>query len=282
MAHLPQQKLNLLYNQYGEQEIAFNRSIIQTTGLKTENVFIKVRNDQWPCVLYSCSMRNARIIINLDQTNFEQLKNANNLISLRLSFFPQPLKKPINFFIPSSVVGYNSFKLKQQNTFLMNIEFSQKPPEDHIEILGKIIETAQNFERRKELRVPIDEKILGKLQLTTNKLVALVDRIKRPCILRNLSASGCLLIMACNPKFVINKEIIILLITVNLEEPLAIAGKIVNSNIVEGRQDMAALGVAFDKDKIPHGFKDLINNYLDELESIVKSKRISKDQVNHE
>ena len=151
MAVLPNQKLSAFYQEFSDQEIAFNKSILNVTGLEPKMVYIKVRGDQWPCVVYSCSMKSSKIIINLDHNSFEEIKKAKNFVSLRLSFRPKHTKAPINFFIPSIVKGYNTFKLKNQNSFLMSLEFTQKPPDDLIEIIGRIFESIKNFEKRRWL-----------------------------------------------------------------------------------------------------------------------------------
>ena len=147
MASFSAQKLNQYYDNYKKKEIAFNKSIIKLLGLETKKVFLKIKGDTWPCILYSCSMSNAKIIINLDNSGFEEIKKAKNFVNLRLSFFPAESKSPIMFFVPSIVKGYNVFNIKitGQTPFLMTIEFSQKPPDDLIEILGKVFEINENF-----------------------------------------------------------------------------------------------------------------------------------------
>lgn len=272
MATLQTSKLRSFYENYGNKEIAFNKSIIKVTGLETKKIFVKIRGEQIPCVLYSCSMKTTRVIVNLSNSDFEEIKRAKNFVSLRLSFNPKLSKEPVVFFVPATVKGYNSFGAKNQSIFLMSLEFNQKPPDDLIEIMGKIFESIENFEKRKELRIDLSTKVIGALGLGSNKGISLIDNIKRPCIVRNISPSGCFIVMLCNPKFILQKDVQLFLVTKGGGQ-VGLLGKIVRSEPIEGRADMHGLGIQFVREKIPYEYKEMINIYIDELELIAKRNR---------
>lgn len=278
MATLPTQKLNILYESYKSKEIAFNKSIRAVTGLEAKKVCVKIHGDQWPCVLYSCSMTTAKVIITLDNAGFEEIKRAKNIISLKLSFFPKNSKSPITFFVSAFVKGFNVFKLQHDSSFLMSLEFTQKPPDDLIEIIGKIFESISNFEKRSELRINLDPKVVSDMGLVSNNAYVLIDNIKRPCILRNVSPSGCAIILVCNPKFVVNKKAVVGFYHIDSTEPIHIDAVIKRYEDVSGRTDIFLLGLLFDSDKIPYEFKSLINDYIDKLEDMAKFKRIPGSQ----
>ena len=82
MAILPSQKLQELYEQYGTREIAFNKSIRNVTGLDPQKICLKIGSEHLPCVLYSCSMNDAKVIMPLDTEAFEIIKRAKNLVNL--------------------------------------------------------------------------------------------------------------------------------------------------------------------------------------------------------
>lgn len=273
MPTLPAQKLRGFYESYSEREIAFSRSILNITGLETRKVFIKIRGEQWPCVVYSCSMKSAKVIIKLDAEDFEAIKKAKNFVSLRLSFAPKHLKSPILFFVPAVVKGFNTFKLKKQNSFLMTLDFTQRPPDDLIEIIGKIFLSIENFEKRRELRINLDNNVVKQFGLKSTQTVTVIDNIKRPGIMKNLSSSGCFLIMVCNPKFIMNKQIKLIIASAYYSSLIEIEGTIVRAEEVTGRKDIFGLGVVFDKTKIPFEFKEMMNEYLDNLEEMARQKR---------
>lgn len=274
MPSISNQKLFQYYEKYNSKEIAFNSSIIKIVGLEPKKIFLKIKGDPSPCLLYSASMKQAKIIINLDTQTFEEIKKANNFVNLRLSFFPKEAKNPITFFVPSIVKGYNIFKVKSgnQTPFLVTLEYTQKPPDDLIEILGKIIDTSENFEKRKSLRINLEGKIISDIGLSTSRSYAVIDKIKRTCIIKNISAYGCMIILACIPKFIMNKDIMVNLFLIDKTEPLQISGKIVRYEEVANRRDIYGIGIEFYEKDIPYEYKILINNYLDKLEELVKKK----------
>jgi hypothetical protein len=271
MANLSSQKLTFFYDQYADKEIAFSSSILKVTGLETKKVFLKVKAEHVPCILYSVSMKLAKIIISLDAAGFEEIKIAKNFVNLRLSFFPKDAKSPVTFFVPAVVKGYNTFNAKA-STFLMSLEFSQKPPDDLIEILGKILELSENFEKRKTLRINIEGKVADDLGLCSVKNILVIDNIKRPCIIRNISASGCLVVMSCNPKFIMNKKVVMYLPVKSNPEPMIFEGTITRFEEVVDRKDLYSIGIQFIEDKIPFQFKEMLNDYMDKLEGMMKKK----------
>ena len=228
MASLPTQILNGMFEKYATKEVAFNKSIRSATGLEPKKILLKIRGDQWPCVLYSCSMTSAKIIISLDNEGFDEIKKAKNIVSLKLSFFPRNAKNPVTF-VSSLVKGYNVFKLQQGSSFLMSLEFSQKPPDDLIEIIGTLFQSIENFEKRKELRINLEQKVVSDMGLASANGIVEIDNIKRPCIIRNVSASGCAIILVCNPKFLIEKRSLISMHHIDEEEPIVVEGVIKRS-----------------------------------------------------
>ena len=190
MATLPSQKLQELYEEYGSKEIAFNKSIRTATGLDTQKFCLKIGGEHLPCILYSCSMNDAKVIMPLDTEAFEMIKRAKNLMNLRFAFCPKKTKAPIIFFVSSIIKGFTSFELQHESSYLVSLEFNQRPPDDLIETIGTIFQSIENFERRRELRITLDSNVVNDMEITSVNTYCVVDSIKRPCILKNLSASG--------------------------------------------------------------------------------------------
>lgn len=274
MATLPSQKLQELYEEYGSKEIAFNKSIRTATGVDTQKICLKIGGEHLPCILYSCSMNDAKVIMPLDTEAFEMIKRARNLVNLRFAFCPKNTKAPIIFFVSSIIKGFTSFELQHESSYLVSLEFNQRPPDDLIETIGTIFQSIENFERRRELRITLDSNVVNDMEITSVNTYCVVDSIKRPCILKNLSASGCGIIMMCNPKFLINKKITIAIYLYSRKEPILLEGEIKRSEGIEGRHDLYLMGILLNSDEIPYSYKDMINSYIDHLESILKHKRV--------
>jgi hypothetical protein len=271
MAQLATHALKMLYKNYADREIAFNNSVIKVSGLEPKQVYLKVKGEQWSCVLYSCSMQSAKIIVNMDPQGFEILKQAKNFVNLRLSFLPPDHKNSIVFFIPTHIEGYKNFSENHKNTYLMNLKFTHKPPEDLIEILGSIIKEKEEFDKRQDIRISLEGKIIYDMGLSSNRGLALVENSKRTCIIRNLSSNGAMILMNCSPDNLIDKNIKILMVVSGSKVPLAIDGVIKRSESIQGRDDIHGIGVAFSKEVIPIEYQKMLNTYLNKLEKIAKN-----------
>lgn len=279
MATLPSQRLQELYEEYGTREIAFNKSIRNVTGLEPTKICIKIGNDHFPCVLYSCSMNDAKVIMPLDTETFETIKRAKSLVNLRFAFSQKNSKNPIVFFVSSIIKGLTSFKLQHESSYLIALEFNQRPPDDLIEIIGVIFQSIENFEKRRELRINLDAKVVSDMEITSVNTYCVVDSIRRPCILKNLSASGLGIIMMCNPKFLLNKKITVAIYLYDYNEPILLDGEIKRFDTVEGRNGLYLMGVLLNKDEIPYGYKNMINGYVDRLEHMLKHKRVTNATI---
>jgi len=265
--------INKLYLDYADKEIAFyNKSIIKITGLDTKRVSIKVKGEQWTCILYTCSMKGAKIIIGMDKDAFESLKMANNLVNLNLAFNKQEEKDPIIFFIPASVEGYKEFSDSHKDTYIFNLTFSQKPSDELIEIISSIIEEREKFEKREDKRININSKIAVDLGLSSVNVISEIDKIKRKSILRNISNKGASILLSCIAKFLINKKVVLYLTSPLMKSVIPLSGQVRWTNEVEGRKDISEVGVEFDKEKIPLEYKHLMNAFFDKLEAMARQK----------
>jgi hypothetical protein len=265
--------ISKMYNDYADVELAFyNKSISKITGLDPKRVSIKVKGEQWNCILYTCSMKSAKVILGMDKDAFENLRDAKNYVNLNLAFFRDQDKDPVSFFIPSIVESFKGFSDKHKDTFIFNLNFTQKPSDDLIEIISDIIEEKEKFEKRKNTRINVNNKIVQDIGLTSPNVIVEIDKIKRSSILRNISTTGASLLLSCIAKFLIDKSIILYLNYPALKSVIPIIGEIIWSNVVEGRKDINEIGIEFDVDNIPMEFKHLMNAFFDKLEAMSKQK----------
>lgn len=280
MSLVSQHKLNILFEKYRDREIAFTKSMMHLTRLDPANIYVKVKSTVIHCIIYSCSMKSVKVIVNLSQDDFAQIQTAKNLVNIRFSFKPKASAKrqdPIVFFIPSLVKGFNKFEINKKNAFLISADFVQKPPDDLIEILGRTIEVAENFEKRKNIRIPINDTIIKEIGFVSGKVVSIIDNIKRPSIIKNISSGGCLIILSCVPKFLVGKDISIQLVHKDSMSIVVLYGKVLRFESIENRTDIFGLGISFYEDKIPFVYKELLSDYLDTLERKLASQK-NRDQ----
>jgi PilZ domain len=265
--------INKLYNEYSDVEIDFrDKSISKLTGLDPKKVSLKVKGEQWDCTLYSCSMKCAKVVVKMNMDGFQNLQSAKNFVNLNLGFQREQETDPVVFFIPSVIEGYKSINEKQKEAYMFNLNFIQKPSDELIEIIGELIEVKEKYEKRKNSRITINSKILKDIGLTNQNIIVEIDNIKRKGILRNISATGLSILLSCIAKFLINKQIVLYLISSKLQTVIKVHGTIVWKNDVEGRKDIYELGIKLDNDKIPLEYKHLVNLFFDIIESLIKQK----------
>ena len=225
--------------------------------------FLKFKEGQRPCILYSCSLESARVIAALPPNILENLQDNETNVSLRLSFLKDETPKPVehNFFIQSRLNSHSKVSKDQPDLYLLNLNYSTRPPDDLIEILGFLLEANVNATKRKEERVLITVDSMKKLHLGSKNCILEIDSIPRKGILRDVSFTGCKVIIQGNAKFLINKPVIVKLIN-DKGEAFHVSGKILRFEEVQGRRDLAAMALHFALEDLPLSYKMMINNYL--------------------
>lgn len=265
MSIITSQQLNKYYDAYKSVDVTFTKELIKTTGLDGRQVYFKYKQGQKPCVIYSSSMSGAKIIISLDETLFKQLSDEQNMMSLRYAFQQRGSSDPILFFIQGKITGFTPINKAKPDLYFATINYTNRPPDDLIEILGSIIDAATNAKSRAEERIIINEESNRKLDIDLKKTFLIVDNLPRKCLIRDLSFSGSKLILMGNAKFIVNKPVILRLEHDNGRVIFNLPGVCQRSEEVEGRRDLAVLGLKFAEKGIPIKYRMLINEYITQI-----------------
>jgi hypothetical protein len=145
---------------------------------------------------------------------------------------------------------------------MMNIQFTQRPPDDLIEIVGRVLDANINATKRKNERIAISADTQRKMKLVSKEIAAFIQGVPRRCILREMSFSNAKLIMMGVAKFLVDKETALRFDFDDPRESFLVKGKFVSAESVEGKQEMLALAMNFDETQIPTGYKIRINEYI--------------------
>ncbi len=266
MAVVTSQQLNHYYEEYADQEVTFTRDIIISLGMITKQVYIKFSGGQQACVIYSTSMKGAKILINLDPVTLEIIKEQKNQVSVRFCFknFDKP-NDVISFFIQSKITSMNLFK-KEDGLYLVNCEYSQRPPDDLIQILGSLLDARIMSKQRRDERVILTPDTIRKLGFAHKSAGLVIDNIPRNAIMRDVSFFGMKIIILGNAKFLINKDFS-LGIDMKDGKNLLFKGKIIRFEAVEGRKDICALALQFDEKSIPMQYTFALNSYFQSVKT---------------
>ena len=261
MSVLTTQRVSLYYDRYKDIDVTFTKDMIQVTGLITEQVHLKCGSDFWPCVYYATSFQGAKIVANTKSDLMGKLQKANNLVSLRLCFKNIENGSPVTFFVAGRVLGTVPYKNSNEISML-TIQFTQRPPDDLIEVIGRVLDANVNSSKRKDERIIISTETQRKINLLSKETAAFVQGVPRRCILRDMSFSGAKVIMMGVAKFLVDKETALRFDFDDPRESFLIKGKFIRSEDVEGKKEMIALAMAYDDASIPMGYKIRINEYL--------------------
>ncbi|TVQ20503.1 MAG: PilZ domain-containing protein [Spirochaetaceae bacterium] len=256
------QQITRYYEQFANAEVTFTKEVIRTTMLNTKHVHLKCQGSQWPCILYASSMTSARIIANLGSSLNEALKKSNNVVQVRYSFHEPDKPDPITFFIPGKVAGITPYGEKNKELFFASVQFTQRPPDGLIQILGELLEANVNAKRRSEDRIQLTAHSVKQLGIDIGACALSVNGVPRKAIYRDLSFSGCRAILMGIAKLLADKSVVCSLAFQDPDETFEIVGTIKRSEPVEGRSDIAAFGIQFDEERVPMGYKVRINAAL--------------------
>lgn len=255
------QQLIKYYERYRAIDVTFTKEIIKASGLVTAQVYLKCLGETWPCVVYSSSFTNAKIIINSRSGVFDKIQRANNLISIRYCFKESDKIDPFMFFVAGKMTGAAPYG-GSPDVSLLTMAFTQRPPDDLIEIMGRLLDANINSAKRREERILITPDVMRRMHLISKETAIFIQGVPRRCILRDLSFSGAKIIMVGVAKFLVEKEVAVRLDFDDPRDSHLIKGKIVRAEDVEGRKDLVALALFFTEQTIPMNYKLRINDFL--------------------
>ncbi|MCL2179623.1 MAG: PilZ domain-containing protein [Treponema sp.] len=261
MGVLTSQKISTYYERFKEISVTFTKDIIQVTGLLTQQVHLKCGNDFWPCVVYSASFESAKVVANVKTGILAKLQSTNNFVNLRFCFKPTGENNTVTFFVAARVMASAPYG-NSQDVNMFTLQFSNRPPDDFIEIMGRVLDANVNSAKRKDVRIPMTPDNMRKLNILSAESAIYIQGIPRRCILRDISFSGSKIIMMGIAKFLMDKEASLRIDFNDPREVYTIKGIIIRAEGVEGKKEMVALGLNFDEAQLPMSFKIRLNDML--------------------
>ncbi len=257
------QQLTRYYELYRDKEVTFSKEVIKTLNLDPRQVYIKCTDSQWPCIINSTSFMGAKIIIGSKGGAYARLSQEKGTVNLRFCFL-QADKQPMSFFVNAKVFEIVPY-MNSSDLAVVSLTYVQRPPDDLIELIGRLLDANINSLRRKDERIVLTDDSKRKLNLTKSETIAFIDSVPRHCIVRDISFSGAKIILLGVAQFLNNKNIVLRLEFDEPQEVIAIPGSIVKTETVQGRKDIIVVCIQYDTTKIPMSYKLHINTYLSGL-----------------
>lgn len=269
------QQIQRYYDQYRDTEITFTKDIIRALSLDPRQVYIKCNKGQWPCIINSTSFQQAKIIVGTKGGAYQALSsNDTTGINLRFCFFESE-NNLMSFFVAGHVTNIVPY-MNSGELVIITISFSQRPPDDLIEVVGKLLEANSNAVRRREERIVINDDSKRKLGLLREEAIVVIQNVPRHCIVRDLSFSGAKVILLGLSQFLTNKPAQLRLEFEDPNEIITLAGVIVSAVPIEGRKDIVACSMSFSEKMVPLSYKVHVNNYLTGIRKVQLS---ASDQI---
>lgn len=280
MAFVTTQTINRYYDCYRDTEIVFSKEIIHTLKMDPRQIYIKSGGLQWPCIVNSSSFNQAKIILGTNGGAYATLsKKDPDPVSLKFSFY-NPDGQLMSFFVNAKVDIIQPY-MNSTDLSLITIQYTQRPPDDLIVMLGSLVEANMNAIRRKEDRIHITQNSMRKLGLQRKELTVSIQNIQRNCILQDLSFGGAKIVLLGLSKFLLQKEAFLQLEFDDPHEMMIIKGIIVSTTPVEGRSDLIGASIQFQEDSISLAYKVRINNYISTMrkDELNANKDEQQDEV---
>lgn len=263
MAIATSQQISQYYEMYKDTEVTFTRDIIRTLSMDPRQIYVKCSGGQWPCIINSTSFVAAKIIVGTKGGAFQQLAQTEAAsCSLRFCFFLDD-NQILSFFISGHVASIRLMD-GQSDLALVTIEFSQRPPDDLIEMIGHLLDANSNFIKRKDTRIIINAETKRVLTLQKAETIIKVDGVPRNCIMRDISFGGAKVILMGMAQFLQNKPIELLVSFEDPKETFSLKGTIVRIEEIQGRRDIIAVNIKYDEASIPLSYKMHINDFISE------------------
>ncbi|MBN1647707.1 MAG: PilZ domain-containing protein [Spirochaetales bacterium] len=200
----------------------------------------------------------------IDSVFMDKMNTVNNVVSLRFCFTEDEKGKQVSFFVPGKIAGYSQYKgAKQNNLYLLNFDFSKRPADDLIGTLGKLLEVNIASQKRKEVRLDVDQVLLEDLQIQAKSVKLEVEGVPRMGILRDISFGGARIIISGIAKYLVEKNIVLYLQTDLEVRHIKLPGVIKRWDKVEGRKDLAIIAVQFNENIMPMCLKSKLNDAME-------------------
>jgi hypothetical protein len=270
MSIVTSQQLSRYFEQYRAAEVTFNKQVVEATGLVTRNVYLKLQDRQLPCVVFCASMAGARVIADVKPVFLNAIKLANDRLSLRWCFKLPEKVEPITFFVPCHAMGFAPCKVQSPDVQMIAMEYTQRPPDDLIQILGTLQDASGNSQKRREERIVITPETMKKLGLETRDAALVHAGSVHRCMLRDLSFGGAKVIVPGLTQSAMGAPVSLKIAKGDQAPEMTLPGAICRVEEVGGRADIVAIGIVYGGEPILT-YKLLINSYLSSVRTAPKA-----------
>jgi len=256
------QQISRYYDEYGEQEVTFTRQVSQILHLLPKQVFLKCQADTLPCLIYSSSLLGAKVLASLRLETLWRLQESSGALALRFCFARENGKAPLAFFISVRLTAQTVYNRETPDLYFLSLEYTHRPPDDLIEMLGELQEANRNAQKRAEERLEVTPASTKYLGLESREAVLVVDGVESRCLLRDLSFSGAKVLVYGKAEAFLEKPVLLRPDFSDRRAQVTLAGRVLRWEGMANREDIGAVAILFESEGIPIQYKLAINAAL--------------------
>jgi len=256
------QQLSRYYKEYGEQEVTFTREVSQILRLLPKQVFLKRQADSLPCLIYSSSLREAKVIISLGAESLRILQEPGGSLGLRFCFARAGSAAPLAFSVACRLTALTAYNRETPDLYFLSLEYTHRPPDDLIEMVGELLEANGNAQKRAEERIEVTPASMKHLGLESREAALVVGAEEGRCILRDLSFSGAKVLVHGEAEDFREKPVLLRPAFEDQQTPVTLAGRVLRWEAMANREDIGAIAILFKPESVPIQYKLAINTCL--------------------
>ena len=246
------------YNRYKFAEITLSGMLEKSSGIVNRDIFFKAGEMLRPCRMHAVSMTGAKVSADLSDEDLAFLKNSPG-IRLHYSFIGlKPSFIPISFTVPYRVNYLADSGNGGANTHLMSLCAEGPPPDILAVILGELMGIQEMTSKRSELRITVTDETVKDIGLKSGHSRIILGDQSAECLLQDISASGCQLLLKTKDQVKGRKAVVELF----FREPdmiFRIPGVVMRAREIRESTDTSA-GIKFDADQIPDEYRARLHN----------------------
>jgi hypothetical protein len=260
MSIITSHEISRFYEEYRSTEVTFNKQVMEATGLLSTH--LKAAGTEIRSFLYASSMAAAKVLVpDLRDPVLETIRNAGGHLSLRLTFKRVDKPDPLTFYVAGRMTGATPYDPRNPHAQLVAVDFSGRPSDDLIQVLGVLLEANTNARRRREERIVITPETLKRIGLESRDCVVAIEGADHRCILRDVSFSGAKVLVAGITPSVAGRPVGLKLVRAEGGERVELWGEVARTEEVSGHPEILALGLKF-LGEPPVTYKMMLSSFL--------------------
>jgi len=245
-----------LYQEFQNQIVTFNQKVILEMGILTDQISFKCGGKKFPCIIYSSSMNDARIMVYLSKEDFTLIADNKKRIALYYALLPSGSNRAIHFFVNSRIENVAKYEGGKENLFILQIRYQNRPSSDLIFALGNHLKEQASQQKRMEKRIELrseDDELLG---LDSMQSVLYIQGKRLHCVLTEISIFSAKVLIQGNLSSLKAEDKVMLIMKARGLDGLGeMLGSIERIDSIKPQEELYSLIINFDQENIPPTYK---------------------------